>query len=61
MKLLRIEYQTKNGNTITGKFIETTRGFIPIILDEVTYLDKSNKIINMEEINLEKIKKEAFL
>jgi hypothetical protein len=61
MKLLKITYKNPKGDNKIGKFIETTIGFIPINLDEVTYLDKSNRIISIEEIDLEHINKEMFL
>lgn len=59
--IVRLVYKTPRGKEITGKFIRTIRGYIPIVLDEVTYLDKSNKIIKEEELNLDDLKSESFL
>ena len=61
MKILRVKYLTPKGKEITAKFLRTSRGYIPVIIDKIAYLDKSNKIIDEEELDFEDIRKEMFL
>jgi len=49
MKLIMLKYKTPKGMIIEGKFLKTAFGYKPIFIDD-GYLDKSNQILNEEDL-----------
>lgn len=50
IKIVLLTYTTKFGREVTGRFLKTDKGYIPIIIDKESFLDKSNKVMKEEEL-----------
>lgn len=51
MKLVMLKYQTPKGIILEKMFLKILKGYKPVFIDE-GLLDKSNKIIEENEVNL---------
>ena len=49
MKLVKIKYKTPRGITLENYFLETIWGYKAVYLDD-GYLDKSNEILEIKEV-----------
>jgi len=50
MRIVKIKYKTPKGDLIENYFLDTLKGYKVIHIEE-GYLDKSNEIIEIKEVN----------
>jgi hypothetical protein len=54
MKIVLLTYITPSGKSVCAKFLKTNSGkYIPVFMQLDEFLDKSNKIIKEQELNVD--------